>query len=103
MTYALASLAASPFTKRDAHKTWKRVVGDAVHRLLFNYLSIPQFQKVIGTDEGVYRSWAKSAEQAVSIETVNDETGKTRTRIFWIGDKDADKTILWLHGAFKII
>jgi len=83
---------ASNFSK--SAKPTNRVVFEASSRHVLGNASIQQLQRISGTSTAAYLAWAKQANQQPVIESL--EGG---TKLFWIGDKNADFVLLYCHGG----
>lgn len=85
------------------------MIWDRVFSYLILSLNGQQIQKFLGTDESVYRDWAKRNGVEPIVETVYiPHSQKTSPfvldreedsfQILWIGRKDAKKVVMYLHG-----
>jgi hypothetical protein len=89
------TLLASPFHPHNAHKSWKRVLGDKTFYFLTKELSVPQLQWLLGDTQDVYMDWTKRN----GLPALIDELGEN-ARLLWIERRRTDRVILYLHGAY---
>ncbi|KAG7099919.1 hypothetical protein E1B28_001716 [Marasmius oreades] len=76
-------------------KSTRRVLGDATFKFLGDRLNYHQIQFVFGTSVNVYESWAKSNKLPIVV----DDLGDTGGQLFWIGSKQLDRVVLYMHGG----
>lgn len=93
--YAALFLVVKPFQSLFTRtgKPWKRFLSDAGFKYVTSRLSVRQIQYLLGDSLEVYRKWIAKTK----LEEVVDEIGDG-ARLLWIGKRNTDKVILYLHG-----
>ncbi|KAG9569325.1 putative 6-hexanolactone hydrolase, partial [Aureobasidium melanogenum] len=81
--------------RKATPKSLKAHVGFSISRALTRNATISSMQALSGSSESVFEKW-KAKNLARKVESV---TLQGQTKAFWIGDKHADTTILYLHGG----
>lgn len=87
------NLTLTAWSKRNSHKTWKRVVTDALTRHITGTLTIPELQYVAGYAIDILKAWGKSNKVTITVEDVGEDA-----QLVWLGEKRADRVLLYLHG-----
>ncbi|PPQ68439.1 hypothetical protein CVT25_007832 [Psilocybe cyanescens] len=85
------------FTLRERKKTWRRVVGDAGFRWFVYTQTVPGLVTIIGPSIQTYKKWCKQNSVQPIIETIG--VGAEQAQLMWIGSKQPERVILYLHGG----
>ncbi|KZV69240.1 alpha/beta-hydrolase [Peniophora sp. CONT] len=96
---ALYTAAQGPFRGSEGAATFDRHMQNGITRQLAGRMSIPQLQFIRGTTAATFEKWAKANPE---VHT-HSEAVAEGTAIHWLGDKDADKILLHLHGGGYIL
>ncbi|KAG7085579.1 hypothetical protein E1B28_003134 [Marasmius oreades] len=84
----------SPFSTALKRKKLYRLVFETALRTL-GRASVHQLQWLNGTTLGSYRAWAKQFK----VETLIEDVPKSGKKLMWIGNKDAEKVVFYVHGG----
>ncbi|KAF4611883.1 hypothetical protein D9613_003759 [Agrocybe pediades] len=82
------------FVTQQRSKPWRRVVGDEAFRWFLRTQNIPFIATLFGSSHGAYVKWCKKSAIEPRIEQIDCEA-----QIFWVGEEDCDRVILYLHGG----
>ncbi|KAF9481608.1 alpha/beta-hydrolase [Pholiota conissans] len=88
------ALLKSPFTAYGRSKSWKRIVIDRVTLRLVSGMSRKQIRAFFGPTSKAYSDFINSKKLPPVVEDVGEDA-----RLFWIGPKNADRVLLYLHGG----
>jgi hypothetical protein len=92
----LWSVATTAYASYNKERSVKRIVGDSALRHIISRLNIPQLQNAFGTTLGTYEKWTKTAKLPATIDELGEDA-----RLLWIGPKQLERVILFLHGTHK--
>ncbi|KAF9267124.1 alpha/beta-hydrolase [Marasmius fiardii PR-910] len=86
----------SPFSRALRRKKWYRLIFETSLRALAKVTSVRQFQWLNGTqNSGIYKKWANS----LKVEAVIDDVPQSGKKLMWIGNKNAEKVVFYVHGG----
>ncbi|KAF8968820.1 Alpha/Beta hydrolase protein [Flammula alnicola] len=88
------ALLKSPFTAYGRSKGWKRIVIDRLSLLVVSGMNRRQTRAFFGPTSKAYADFMKAKGIAPVVEDIGEDA-----RLFWIGPKEADRVLLYLHGG----
>ena len=96
----LLRLLVSPISRTEKSKPWRRVIGDSIYRWLLSTVPIRNLQVLFPSTEDVYKAWVKKKNVPLVVDDLPDAEGG---KLYWIGNKDAKKVVLYMHsGGFSL-
>ncbi|KAI0319092.1 Alpha/Beta hydrolase protein [Amylostereum chailletii] len=95
----IATALYGPFRGTEGAATFDRHMQNGITRRLAGRLNIAQLQFVRGTSTATFDKWA-AANPSVEVHTdvIGDDA-----KVHWLGNKDADKVLLHVHGGGYIL
>lgn len=82
------------FVPQQRQKPWRRIVGDGAFRWFISTQNIQFMRTIIGPSPQTYEKWCNQNSIRPQLEAIGHGA-----RIFWVGEKDCAKVILYLHGG----
>ncbi|KAF9267125.1 alpha/beta-hydrolase [Marasmius fiardii PR-910] len=89
----------SPFSKPLKKKKLYRLIHETCVRTILKAGSVRQLQWLWGTTTpGNYMKWAKKFK----VEPLKEEVPQSGKKLMWIGDKNAEKVVFYIHGGCMV-
>lgn len=83
----------SPFTEYGRAKSWKRIVIDRITLRIVSAMNRKQTRAFFGPTSKAYSDFMKSQKLPPVVEDIGEDA-----RLYWIGPKEAERVLLYLHG-----
>ncbi|KAJ3506868.1 hypothetical protein NLJ89_g6622 [Agrocybe chaxingu] len=91
---AIWALVQAPFTTHGRTKSWKRNLFDRLVRWVISGTNRRQARALLGTTRGAYNQFLKENKMEPVVEEIGEDA-----RLLWIGPKQTERVLLYLHGG----
>ncbi|KAG7090274.1 hypothetical protein E1B28_011871 [Marasmius oreades] len=91
----LYTLAISPFSDALKEKKLRRLLFEAYLRHITRTATVGQVQWALGSTTRIYRSWTRQWR----VEPLLEDVSQSRKRLMWIGSKNTEKVVFYVHGG----